>query len=731
MNVFLRPLMVVAISLASLTLSAQKNFSNEKIWFSQTFATDYVDGFNSMNDGVHFTRLEMDRGGPAIAKYDFKTNEKVGTILNTTELSDGAGDRVAIDAYSFSADETQLLVSSNTEPIYRHSTKGTYYIVDIASKKVKPLSKVAGKQRLAEFSPDGKKVAFVRDNDLFVTTLADGKEVQVTSDGKWNHIINGATDWVYEEEFSFDKGFQWSPDSRYVAFYKFDESRVKEFQMAMYGSLYPDQYSFKYPKAGETNSTISIHVHDALEGKTRMVNTGSEADQYIPRIKWANASSLVILRMNRHQSVLEFLNANVEAKSMIIPTTAFFTEKSTTYVEVTDDWQFIDGGKSFLWASEMSGYNHLWKIGMDGSKTQITTGDWDVTALCGVNEKKGLIYFQSAEAGATQRQIYQIKLNGSGKKTLTTRKGQNRAVFSKNMAYFVNYHSDANTPYHISVRDSKGKEVKVLVDNQQLINRLKEYNAQPKAFFEITTSEDIKLNAWMIKPPNFDPNKKYPVFMTVYNGPGINTVNDSYGAHNYLWHQLIAQEGYIVVSVDGRGTGYRGAEFKKCTYQQLGKYETIDQIEAAKWLAKQSYVDGDRIGIQGWSYGGYMSALCLSKGADVFKMAIAVAPVTNWRYYDTIYTERYMRTPQENASGYDDNSPINHINKIKGPFLIVHGSADDNVHYQNTMEMVDKMQAENIPFEMAIYPNKNHGIYGGKTRLHLFTKMTEFIQDNL
>ena len=719
---------------SSLAANAQESLTNEKIWYSRTFSTDYVSGFNSMNDGSHYTRLEFDRGGPVVSKYSFETNSKVGTIVSTTELSDLAGHALSIDAYSFSADESKMLIASNTEPIYRHSTRGEYYIYDIAAKKVKPLATATlGKQRLAEFSPKGDKVAFVRNNNLFVTDVATGEEKQVTQDGKINEVINGGTDWVYEEEFGFDKGFYWSPNGRYIAFYRFDETHVKEFQMAMYGELYPDQYKFKYPKAGEDNAHVSIHVYNVMDNNTRQVDIGPELDQYIPRIKWtSNEDHLMVLRMNRLQNNLDFIKVDLGVAPQVgLTSKVVYNEKADTYVEISDNMYFLQDGKSFLWTSEMSGYNHIWRIYFDGKKQQITTGDYDVTSLYGVNEKTGLIYYQSAEESAMERDIYTIKLNGKSKKKLSTRKGQNDGTFSTGMKYFVNYHSSANTPYYITLHDGKGKELHTLVDNASMVKRMKEYGLTEKEFFTLKTSEDVELNAWMIKPANFDASKKYPVFMTVYNGPGINTVNDSWGGATMLWHHMLAQNGYLVVSVDGRGTGYRGAEFKKVTYKQLGKYETMDQIEAAKWLAKQPYVDGNRIGIQGWSYGGYMTSLCMTKGADVFKMGIAVAPVTNWRYYDSIYTERYMQRPQENADGYDDNSPINHVNKLKGKFLIVHGSADDNVHYQNTMEMISALVKANKPFEQAIYPNKNHGIYGGTTRLHLFTKMTDFVLQNL
>lgn len=725
-----RSIFVLLLALMGSTTFAQKKLSLEKIWYSPLFYGDFVQEFTSMNDGAHFTRLEQGK----INKYSYKKNKLVSTIVTEKQLSELSGQQLQIASYSFSADETKVLISSDVESIYRHSSKAFYYIYDTNTNKVTPLDDPkAGKQRLAEFSPDGLMVAFVRDNNIFVKHLGNGVVDQVTTDGKMNAIINGATDWVYEEEFSFDKGFYWSPKSSYIAYYKMDETKVPQFSMPMYGNLYPDPYDFKYPKAGEANSVVSIHIYDVRDKAERPCDIGSETDQYIPRIRWTkDDNTLVMLRMNRLQNKLEFLKTYAGTpRKEGLRSEVLFTEQSDTYVEITDNIIFLEDNKHFLWTSEMDGYNHIYKVGFDGTTTQITKGNWDVVEFKGIDEKSGKIYYTAAESSAMQRDLFVINLDGTGKTKLSSKAGTNNAEFSKGMKYYINTHSDANTPQYVTLHDAKGKELHVLVDNAQLKETLAGYDLPQKEFFKFETSEGVELNGWMIKPKNMDSGKKYPVFMTVYNGPGINTVNDSWGWNNYLWHCLLAQRGYIVVSVDGRGTGYRGAEFKKCTYKQLGKYETIDQIEAAKYLSKLAYVDGGRIGIQGWSYGGYMSLLCMTKGADVFKMGIAVAPVSNWRFYDTIYTERYMRTPQENPDGYDDNSPINHVKKLKGPMLIVHGSADDNVHFQNAMEIVAELIKKNKKFDFEVYPNKNHGIYGGKTRLHLYTKMTEFIEENL
>ncbi|OFY69734.1 MAG: hypothetical protein A2265_02340 [Bacteroidetes bacterium RIFOXYA12_FULL_33_9] len=500
----------------------------------------------------------------------------------------------------------------------------------------------------------------------------------------------------------------------------------------MYGTLYPEWYKFKYPKAGEANSVVSIHIYDINKKQTIKVDVGNEKDQYIPRIKWtANQSTLCVLRLNRLQNKLEMLYADANTGS----STVAYTEEDKYYVEVThDNLTFINDGKTFITSSERDGYNHLYLYDVNGNLIrQITKGEWDVTKFYGYDEKNKLLYFESAEVSPIQRHVYSIDINGNNKIQLTQKSGKNEPYFSKSFKYFINVHSDANTPYMTTLNDSKGKQIREFEVNKYntvLLEKMKEYGFAKKEFLTIKTENNITLNAWMIKPLNFDPAKKYPVFMYVYGGPGHQTVMDEFD-YNSVWYQLLAQKGYIVVSVDTRGSGARGADFRKVTYGQLGKYETIDQIDAAKYLGTLPYVDKTRIGIQGWSYGGYMSTLCLSKGSDVFKMAIAVAPVTNWRFYDSVYTERYMGLPQNNADGYDDNSPINHVEKIKGKFLLVHGTADDNVHFQNSMELVDALVKANIQFDMQFYPNKNHSIYGGNTRLHLFTKMTSFVLENL
>ena len=704
----------------------KKKLTLKDIWASGKFFGKSVYGVRSMNDGVHYTSLDSDRGGSAINKYSYASGEKVGAIVNQSELIPSTKkEPIEIEEYHFSADESKLMIATEVDPIYRHSTKEVNYIYDIKSKSLDLLS--SGKQSHATFSPNGNKVAFVRDNNLFVKDLKTNQEIQITGDGKWNFVINGASDWVYEEEFAFDKAFAWSADGNKIAYYKFNEEGVKEFQMAMYGELYPDQYKFKYPKAGEDNSKVELWCYNLSSKKNEAIKLDG-AYEYIPRIKWTkNPDLLSVTLMNRHQNELNLVLVNTADGS----SKTILSEKTNTYIDITDDLTFLNGDKGFVWSSEKSGYNHIYKYDLEGkNEMQLTSGNWDVTSLEGVDQKNGLVYYVSAESSPMERQLYSVSLDGSKKKLLVDKKGTNRVVFSKGFKYFLNYHTDANTPTFVSLHKANGKQARVLVDNATMKNNLSGYAISNKEFFNFTTSENVKLNGWMIKPSDFDANKKYPVLMFVYGGPGAQTVVDSW-AGNYMWHQYMAQQGYIIVSVDNRGTGARGSEFKKCTYKQLGKYETMDQIEAARYLAKQSYVDGNRIGIWGWSYGGYMSSLCITKGADIFKTAVAVAPVTNWRYYDSIYTERYMQTPQENPDGYDTNSPINHVEKLEGKYMLVHGSADDNVHYQNTMEMINALVDANKQFDLFIYPDRNHGIYGGYTRLHLFTKISEFITENL
>jgi len=716
-------------------LSAQKDITNELIWYSRTFVPENVDEVRSMNDGEHFTALEADsKNVTEVNKYSYKDYSKKGTIVNSVDVKRD-GEPVMIEDYEFNADETKMLIATETEPVYRRSYYAQYFIYDIKSKTTTPLADPSkGKQMLAEFSPDGKMVAFVRENNLFIYNLETKAETQVTSDGEKNKIINGTTDWVYEEEFAIVKGFYWSPGSTKIAYYTFDETDVKEFELEYYGSLYPQQYKFKYPKAGEDNSKISLSIYDLKKG-TSLVFLGEETDIYIPRIKWTNDDNrLVVLRMNRLQNKLEY--CMVEMGSSVNPTnplklSPFYTETSSTYIDITDDLIFFTNRESLVRTSEKSGYNHIYIVDFDGKEKQITTGNWDVTEFKGLDEKKGYIYYISAESSPMEKDLYNIRIDGTGKEKLSTRKGTNDALFSTGMKYYINYHSDANTPAFISLHNSTGKQLKVLKDNKELAERMTQYKMNKKEFFKFTTSQNIELNAWMIKPIGFDEKKKYPVYLTFYGGPGKNEVEDGWDGSSYFWHQLLAQKGYMVVCVDPRGTMYRGEQFKKCTYLQLGKYETEDLIETAKYLGNLPYVDKSRIGCQGWSYGGYMTLLCMTKGAEYFKMGISVAPVTNWRYYDNIYTERFMRKPQDNADGYDSNSPINHVSKLKGKLLLVHGAADDNVHFQNSMEMTNAFVKAGKQFDMFFYPNRNHGIYGGNTRLHLYTMMTDYVLKNL
>lgn len=737
-----------ALFLLALPASAQKTdkpgntvprkttakLTNELIWYSGEFRSEYVSGVNSMNDGVHYSSLEYDQAeGSKIVKYAYATGKQVSTIATSKTIFGDVS--TSIDGYEFNADESKILIQTATRSIYRHSFEANYYVYDLNTGKTAPLTDFdKGLQRLASFSPDGVHVSFVRANNVFVADMTDRSESQVTTDGRINEIINGYPDWVYEEEFGFHNGMAWSPEGNRLAFYRFDESNVRQFQMAMYGpELYPDQYTFKYPKAGEENSKVSIWIHELDALTTRKVDLGDMNDMYVPRIKWSNDNNgLCVMKMNRHQNSLEFHLTDLATRSpSAIPTTKIFTETARTYIDITDDLTFL-GTDRFIWSSQQDGYNHLYLYDMQGNQVQqLTSGEWDVIEFKGIDQKKGIFYYTSSEEGAIEQHVYAKGIKKRYLKKLSTRPGQNDAVFSNTFAYYINYHSDANSPYYITLHDAKGKEIRVLKDNANLKKTVGKYNLTQKEFFTFKNRAGVDLNCWMIKPENFDPNKEYPVLVAIYGGPGHNTVTNSWGGSTMLWHHMLAQQGYIVASCDPRGTMYRGRDFMHSTYLQLGKLETEDFIDFAKHLGSEGYIDAERIGMHGWSYGGYMTSLCMTKGADVYKAGIAVAPVTNWKYYDTIYTERFMRTPAENEDGYEDNSPINHVDKLEGAFLLVHGSADDNVHYQNTMQMVDQLVYANKPFDLFIYPNKNHGIYGGPTRLHLFTKMTAFLNANL
>jgi dipeptidyl-peptidase-4 len=692
----------------------------EEIW-NGTFSAKRMNSLNSMN-GDFYAVLNYDRntGATSIDKYSYKTLEKVETILSSNELQEVN----SFSSYSFNNDETKIILGTNFQKIFRRSFKGTFYAYDIASKE---LTLIGKEIQEPVFSPDNEKVAFAKNNNLFIKNVKTNAVTQVTADGKKNSIINGITDWVYEEEFAFVRAFEWSNNSTYLAYLRFDETNVPTFSMDMVGSeLYPSQQVFKYPKAGEENAKVSLHMYNVAKASKKQISLGDY--EYIPRIKWSNSDDiLVATTLNRHQNNLNLFKVNALNNT----TTLLLNETDKAYVDITDNLTFLVDN-SFIWTSEKEDYNHIYHYDFNGKLiNQITKGNWEVTNYYGFNERKKTIYYQSVENGSTNRGVYSIGLDGRKKKLLSNNDGQNNAAFSTNLNYFINTFSSSDTPPIYSLFSDKGKMIKVIKDNTQLKEDLSAYKMSPKEFSTININGN-ELNMWMIKPLDFDKTKKYPMLMFQYSGPGSQQVANRWNGANDYWHNMLAQKGMIVVCVDGRGTGLKGANFKKVTQKELGKYEVEDQIAAAKALAKRSYIDEDNIGIWGWSYGGFMSTNCLLKGNDVFSTAIAVAPVTSWRFYDSVYTERYMQTPQENASGYDDNSPINYADKLEGNYLLVHGTGDDNVHVQNSMRMINALIAADKQFDMFIVPDRTHGIYKGKnTRLNLYTKMTNFIEEHL
>lgn len=717
--------LIAIFLLTGLSALAQQKITVEEI-YTGAFRAKGMDELQALKNTNQYTVLNSDRASRTqqIDLYDYATLKKVATLIDTkgiTALADG------INSYTFSNDEKQILIATNKHPIFRHSFTADYYLYTIATKAI---TKLFDQVQEPTFSPDGTKIAYAKANNLFVYDIASKNTTTITTDGKKNAIINGITDWVYEEEFAFVRAFDWSADSKKLAYIRFDESEVPEFSMNIYHKdLYPTVETFKYPKAGEKNAVVSLFVYDMATKAAKAINLGNYSDFYIARMKWTNDANVLCAQvLNRHQDNLDliFVDGTTGAAKVVM------NEKDKAYVDVTDNLTFLKDN-SFIWTSEKDGFNHIYLYDKTGKlKNQVTKGNWEVTAYYGFDEKNNAIYFQSTENGSTVRDVYKISLDGKKKTKLSHQVGTNAATFSPNFEYFINTYSAATVPPTYTLNSSKdGKQVQAIVDNTALADRLKKYNLPTKEFFELTTAKGNKLNAWMIKPKDFDATKKYPVFMYQYSGPGSQQVANDWLDTNDMWFMMLSQQGYITVCVDGRGTGFKGADFKKVTQKELGKYELEDQIDAAKVIGNYAYVDKSRIGIFGWSFGGFMASNCILKGSDVFKMAIAVAPVTNWRFYDSIYTERYMQTPQENASGYDTNSPINFANQLKGNFLLIHGTADDNVHFQNSMQFIEALVQANKQFDWAVYPDKNHGIYGGKTRIQLFNKMTNFIKEKL
>lgn len=689
----------------------------EDIWAKGTFRSKSIDEIRSMKNGENYCILKRE----GIEKYAYSTGKKIEQIVSFSDLKFKTENEYVFD-YRFNQDESKLLLATNPEFIYRRSYLANYYIYDIKTKQLASVNK--DKVRLAEFAPDGSKVAYVKANNLFMLSLSDMQETQITTNGEFNKIINGTTDWVYEEEFAITKGFFWSPDSKKIAFYSFDESNVKEYTIPYYGSLYPVQYTYKYPKAGEANSVISVLVYDIEAQQTHNIDLGPNKDIYIPRLQWTLNNEVFVHKLNRHQNHYELFVASCNDYKL----NKIYDERNECYIEQVEDVTFLSDKKNFILKSEKNGFMNLYKVNIYTKEIEpITTGQYDVADICYIDDKSGKIYFTAAQSEAYNRELLVVDKNKKIKK-LSGKVGTYTADFSATGKYYISSFSDTDTPTIYTVNDNTGKVLVVLEDNKDLKAVLSNYGKERKEFGKFKTSSGQELNYWIIKPEKMESGKKYPLLFYVYGGPGSQEVlNSQSRASDYMWFRMLAQKGYVVACVDGRGTGMRGEKFKKCTYMELGKYETEDQIEAAKYFGSLSFIDKNRIGIFGWSYGGYMSSLCITKGADYYKAAIAVAPVTNWRYYDNVYTERFMRTPQENADGYDMNSPINHVEKLKGNYLLIHGTADDNVHYQNSMDLITALVKANKQFEHFAYPNKDHGIYGGNTRLHLYTLMTDFI----
>lgn len=709
----MKKLLISACFLVMANIAFAQEITLDKI-YSGYYRGKGISGIASLKDGENYALIERE----GIVKYSYKTTQKVGTLVEG-----------GFESYTFSDDESKILLQKESEPIYRHSFLGKFDVKDLKSGKIISLNNGNFVQE-PKFSPDAAKVAFVVDNNLYYQDLVSGKITQITTDGKKNSIINGIGDWVYEEEFGHADFYQWSKGSDALIFVKSDESKVPEINIPIYGkNLYPKLMTYKYPKAGEVNSTVSAHLYQLNSAKTLDLNLGSFENYYIPQVFSTSKSDEVALATsNRHQNKLDILKVNTSTGAV----SKLISETDNAWIE-TDNLtlEFLDDN-SFLWASERSGFRHLYWFDAKGSlKKPVTKGNWEITDYYGFNPKTKEVFIQTTEKGSLNKVVSKVNISNGKMTLLSQAEGNNRADFSKNYQYFIETSSTANKPYVYTLKDGSGKSLKELQNNDALLSKLTADNIATREFITIPNEVGDQMNAYIIKPKNFDPNKKYPLFMYQYSGPGSQSVSNSWDGGNGLWFNHLVQKGYIVACVDGRGTGYKGTKFKKVTYKNLGKYEIEDQISAAKWFGNQSYIDKSRIGIFGWSFGGYMTSLAMTKGADVFKAGIAVAPVTNWRYYDSIYTERFLQTPQENPDGYDQNSPTTFANLLKGKFLLIHGTADDNVHFQNSMEFSEALIQGKKQFEFMAYPDKNHGIYGGQTRPQLYQKMTDFILENL
>lgn len=702
-----------------------------------TYRAQGISGLKPMLDGEHYTQISSDH--KRIVKYSFKTGEEVGTLFDVTTARDC--DLKSFDDYILSPDEKRILIQTETKPIYRHSFTAVYYIYNVKNNKMEPLSN-NGPQQVPLFSPDGNQIAFVRNNNIYlVKLLFANSESQVTKDGEYNHVLNGIPDWVYEEEFSFNRAFDFSADSKMIAYVRFDESAVPMFSFPWYKGLapektsyatYPGAYEYKYPKAGEVNSKVSVHTYDIKSHVTRKMDLQIDSDGYIPRIKFtSDPEKLAIMTLNRHQNRLDLYMANPRSGLCKVA----IRDEAEQYIKESAYSNIKFYPEHIVMMSEKDGYNHLYLYTIAGNLVkQITKGQFEVTSFLGWDQKANVFYYASNEGSPLRTAIY--KIDGKGKKTkLSTRTGSNSAIFSTNQKYYINTFSNISTPTLITLNDNRGKELTTLLDNSKLKAQTAQLNMPQKEFFTFRTSSGVELNGWMMKPANFNANKKYPVILHQYSGPGSQQVIDRWGIGSFgdggLFEAYMCDKGYIMVCVDGRGTGGRGAAFEKCTYLQLGVKEAEDQVETARYLGTLPYIDGKRIGIWGWSFGGYNTLMSMSDGSGAFKAGVAIAAPSDWRFYDTVYTERFMRTPKENAEGYDAGSAIKRAPQLKGSLLLIHGTADDNVHYQNCAEYSEALVQAGIQFDMQVYTNRNHGIFGGKTREHLMNRVANFFIQNL
>jgi dipeptidyl-peptidase-4 len=635
---------------------------------------------------------------------------------------------ISLDDYAFTADGLRVLILTDSEMIWRRSRRGRYWVLDLDTHALRAVSDDPGPQMLGKFSPDGRFVSFVREHDLFLADLSTGEERALTTDGD-DEIINATTDWVYEEELSFYDAYRWSPDGRRIAYWRFDQSPIKPFYMIDDLELYPEPIPVRYPKTGTANSRVRVGSLELETGATTWFDIGADPEAYVARMDWAESSDEVAIQvLNRHQNRLELLIGQASSGA----TEAVLSETDEAWVDVQDYMTWLDSGRRFIWASERDGFNHLYLYERDGTLVrQLTMGRWDVTSVDAVDEADGIVFFTAAAPSARMRSVFAVSLAGGEAQTVVGGAGTHSVDFSPDARWFINRHSRLSVPTVTDLRASDGSLVRVLEDNAALAARLDSAGIREPEFFEVEAADGTPLHAYMIKPPDFDPSRTYPLLLYVYGGPGSQTVVDGWGGTRFVWHQLLAQRGFIVASVDNRGTGGRGRDFKKQVYLQLGKLEAEDQLAAARQLGALPFVDASRIGIWGWSYGGYMTLLASFLSQGELSLGMSIAPVTSWDLYDTIYTERFMRTPAENPSGYSAGSPITHAAKLEIPLLLVHGTGDDNVHFQNSVQLVKALEDANRQFSFRIYPNKAHALAGPEARVNLFSMLTEYIQQHL